>query len=95
MSNAAKITLECTSCGRKKRVLREPTDPPSLALMQTQCDRCNRGPVAPEYYFDAQGQEIDCDGELLSRLVVRSETAIAVMSIVALALLVCYVMTAG
>ena len=39
----------------KLRTPREPTDPPGLALMQTQCDRCNRGPVAPEHYFDAQG----------------------------------------
>jgi hypothetical protein len=91
MSNADKILLECTSCGRKKRVPREPTDPPGLALMQMQCDRCNRGDFAPEFYFDAQGHEINCDGELLPPRLMRPEVAIITISIIAVGLLVYYV----
>jgi hypothetical protein len=72
MPTADKIMLDCTRCGRKKRVLREPTDPPGLALMKTQCQHCNPGSTSPEYYFDAQGQEIDCDGALLIRQIPRN-----------------------
>jgi hypothetical protein len=67
MPTADKIMLECTSCGRRKRVLREPNDPPGLALMKTQCHRCGGSGASPEYYFDTQGQEIDRDGALLIR----------------------------
>jgi hypothetical protein len=94
MSNTDKIMLECTSCGRKKRVSREPTDPPGLTLMQTQCHRCNRGRDTPEFYFDAQGQEIDCDGELLIRqmpaklAMIAPKLAMIGMSIIAVGLLV-------
>jgi hypothetical protein len=94
VSNTDKIMLECTSCGRKKRVSREPTDPPGLTLMQTQCHRCNRAKYAPEFYFDAQGQEIDCDGELLIRQIPAKLARIAPklarigMSIIAVGLLV-------
>ena len=87
MSEADKIMLECTSCGRKKRVAREPCDPPGLVLMQMQCNRCSRGNFSPELYFDAQGHEINCDGELLPPRLMRPEMAIIAMSIVALGLL--------
>ncbi|MFM9848262.1 MAG: hypothetical protein ACKVP3_14005 [Hyphomicrobiaceae bacterium] len=88
MSNADKIMLECTSCGRKKCVPREPNDPPGLALMQTQCNRCSRGHFSPEFYFDAQGHEINCDGELLPPRLMRREMAIVAMFIIAAGLLV-------
>ena len=93
MSNADKIMLECTGCGRKKRVLRDLSDPPGLALMQTQCHRCNRGKYTPEFYFDAQGQEINCDGELLIRhippkLAAMGPSLAIGMSIIAVGLLV-------
>ena len=88
MSNADNIMLVCTSCARNKRVPRESTDPPGLALMQTQCNRCSRGNYSPELYFDAQGHEINCDGELLPQRLMRPEMVILAMSIVALGLLV-------
>jgi len=90
MSNADKIMLECTSCGRKKRVPREPTDPPSLAMMQTQCNRCTRGDYSPELYFDAQGHEINCDGDLLARRLMRPATTITAITVIAVALFVSY-----
>lgn len=91
MSNTDKIMLECTNCGRKKRVSRDLSDPPGSALMQTQCDRCNRGNYTPEFYFDAQGREINCDGELLPSRPMRPEMAIIAISSIVVGLLVYYV----
>ena len=88
MSNADKIMLECTSCGRKKRVPREPTDAPGLALLQIVCDRCDQGNYSPQIYFDAQGHQIDCDGELLEPSLLRRDTVLIAISVIAAGLLI-------
>ena len=66
MRDQGKIIVECTSCGRTTHAQRSPFDPPGLALTKTQCRRCNPG-FTSKRYFNAQRQEIDCDGELLIR----------------------------
>lgn len=66
MLNKEQVIVECTSCRRTTHAQRSPFDPPGLALTKTQCRRCSPG-LTTERYFNAQGEEIDGEGELLIR----------------------------
>jgi predicted metal-binding protein len=91
MSGQDKIMLVCTSCGRRKRVPRDPSDPPGLALMQTVCGRCDKSKATAEFYFDAQGNQIDCDGELVSRRSTWLRTVLVAMSVIVIGLVLYHV----
>jgi ribosomal protein L37E len=55
-----RIHVYCPSCGRKlSNCHPSEYDPPRATLVHTWCDRCGSGGKdAPEYYFDADGNEI-------------------------------------
>lgn len=62
------ITLRCPHCARTKPTTVEPIDPPGTAVIECMCDRCDTGGFKPEVsYYDAQGRQIDIDGNLLTR----------------------------
>lgn len=66
MRDQGTLVVECTSCRRTTHAQRSPFDPPGLALTKTQCRLCNPG-FTTERYFNANGEEINRDGDLLIR----------------------------
>ncbi|MGJ0505643.1 MAG: hypothetical protein ACR652_00625 [Methylocystis sp.] len=59
----SQVWLECPQCGRKQRVARDETDPPSAYRVRFSCPKC-RDEARIVEYFDAQGRKIDCDGNI-------------------------------
>lgn len=57
------VKLECPKCKRTLTVERDETDPANCARIVTSCPECNRGDFALVDYFDAEGRQINCDGE--------------------------------
>lgn len=61
----ASVQLECPQCGRTKWANRDPSDPPRTAKVLAHCDRCPGEDNGEVGYFDAEGREIDLEGEPL------------------------------
>ena len=61
----AAVTLECYR-RRTMVVARDATDPPNVARVRCRCDRCDDGDHDMTDYFDAQGRQINVDGEVMS-----------------------------
>lgn len=57
------ITLECPGCHQKRTVERDETDPANCARIVTSCPECNHGDFALVDYYDAEGRQINCDGD--------------------------------
>jgi hypothetical protein len=53
------ILLRCPSCGKTLKQKRDPTDPPSAVIMETQCPRCVGSGFSFVEYFDALGNPVD------------------------------------
>lgn len=58
------VWLECPQCRRKQRVARDKTDPPNAYRVQASCPKC-RDEATIVDYFDAEGRQIDCDGNIM------------------------------
>lgn len=51
--------MRCPTCGRKQSNMpRQEYDPDAAALLELQCERCNKGDFAIEHYFDLEGKEV-------------------------------------
>jgi hypothetical protein len=55
------VMLRCPHCGRTMEVDPDPTDPPGTAVVSSTCDRCPDDATIIDY-FDAQGRQIDLEG---------------------------------
>jgi len=60
------ITLRCPKCKRARTVEREDYDPKNCAVIECSCDRCNHFDSSTVDYFDAEGRQINLDGELIT-----------------------------
>lgn len=60
-----KIRLYCRQCGRSQYVDKDETDPPNVAIIDVDCPDCNDGDRELVDYFNAEGHQIDLDGNLL------------------------------
>jgi hypothetical protein len=50
------ITLRCPKCGlTKDKMKRDPSDPPTATIMETQCPKCVGSDFSFVEYFDAEG----------------------------------------
>ena len=58
------VTLVCPHCKRTMRVVMDPTDPPGCAEVHSTCDKCPDDAAVIDY-FNAAGQQISCDGDVL------------------------------
>lgn len=56
------ITLRCPSCGKTvEDAKRDPTDPPTAAVMETQFPACVGSNFSFVEYFDASGKQVHQD----------------------------------
>jgi len=60
------VQFRCPKCKRVAKVKRDETDPPNCAVVEISCPDCNPGDRELIDYFDADGQQIDCDGKKLN-----------------------------
>jgi hypothetical protein len=61
---AKTVTLECPVCKKRKIVAKDKTDPENAARVVFACPDC-ADEVNIIDYFDADGRQIDCDGNPL------------------------------
>lgn len=53
------ITLRCPTCGlTKDKAKRDPSDPPTAVIMETQCPECVGSNFSFVEYFDADGNQV-------------------------------------
>lgn len=54
------VTLRCPKCKRTKEVRKDSTDLKNAAVVEIQCDKCDRGDGFPEtFYYDADGRQLN------------------------------------
>lgn len=53
------ITLRCPECNRTKEVRKDSTDLKNAAVVEIQCDKCNRGDFSEVFYYDAEGRQLN------------------------------------
>lgn len=63
---AGLVMLRCRQCARTKKTFKHRTDPPNTAVVDCICDRCDRGDFAEVIYFDAEGRQLDGDGNAIA-----------------------------
>lgn len=61
-----RITVRCPTCGKTIESIRDPTDPISAVLMETQCGKCVGSGFSFVEYFDAKGNRVESDAVRLS-----------------------------
>jgi hypothetical protein len=61
---APRVMIECPKCGRTKLVPLEFPDPPGTSRIVFPCNKCEQD-GAGIYYFNAQGQQINWEGNPL------------------------------
>lgn len=62
-----KIRIYCHTCKRWKCIDKDSSDPPNAAIIDVTCPDCNPSDRTLVDYFDEEGRQIDCDGNLMSR----------------------------
>lgn len=57
------VKLRCPKCKAEQECARDDSDPPNCALVEITCLKCHDGSDRQLVdYFDADGRQIDCDG---------------------------------
>lgn len=60
------VILSCDMCPKTKTVPVNKTDPPNCAMVCARCPDCSKSGERDDVsYFDAQGRQLDPDGNLL------------------------------
>jgi phage FluMu protein Com len=62
------VQLRCPRCKRSKRVRRDPSDPPNCATLEFACPKCNPTNDEMVDYYDADGDQINVDGDKLNNI---------------------------
>ena len=63
-----RVTLRCPACKSEQRCARHSSDPANCAVIELTCPKCYRdGDRQLLDYFDAAGDQIDCDGNFVAR----------------------------
>lgn len=55
------VTLRCPKCSRTMLTHPNRTDPPHTSVVEVICPDCDDGDFHESSYFNAAGQQIDCD----------------------------------